>query len=67
MKISLNNRDVVFEAETLSVSELITLKNLSFRMKIVKINGQLVKRSEYESAKIHDGDNVQVLYLMSGG
>jgi sulfur carrier protein ThiS len=36
-------------------------------MLVIKINGVLVKKTEYESALIHDGDDVHVLHLISGG
>ena len=67
MKIQLNNRETIFENETLTVSELLVAKNMTFRMRIVKINGVLVEKKSYDSAIICDGDNVQVIYLMSGG
>jgi sulfur carrier protein ThiS len=30
-------------------------------------NLSVIPREEYESTIIHDGDNVQMIYLMSGG
>jgi len=36
-------------------------------MRIIKINGRLIPREKYESTFIKEGDNVQVIYLMSGG
>jgi sulfur carrier protein ThiS len=36
-------------------------------MRIVKINGILIEKDKYDSAIIREGDNVQMLYLMSGG
>jgi thiamine biosynthesis protein ThiS len=36
-------------------------------MLVIKINGTLVKKTEYETAEIHDGDEVHVLHLISGG
>jgi len=67
MKIMLNNREEVFTTETLSVSQLLELRKLSFRMRIIKINGHLVPREKFASTYIKEGDNVQVIYLMSGG
>ena len=65
--IFLNNIEEELVTETLSVSELLQIKKLSFRMRIVKINGILITKDRYDSTVIHDGDNVQILYLMSGG
>lgn len=67
VKVLLNNREESFEGERLSVAELLTLKNFTFKLLIVKINGHLVKRDEYEKTFIHDGDDVMVLHLISGG
>jgi len=67
MKISLNNREVEFVKDNLSVTEILELKKLSFRMRVIKINGVLIPKDRYDSTIVKDGDNVQVLYLMSGG
>jgi sulfur carrier protein ThiS len=36
-------------------------------MRIIKINNLLIEKEKYDTTIIHDGDNVQMLYLMSGG
>ena len=67
MKILLNNREEKFDRETITVSEMLELKKYSFRLRIIKINGVLIPGNNYDSAVIHEGDVVQMLYLMSGG
>lgn len=67
MKIILNNREEEFDGETITVSEMLDLKKFSFRMRIVKVNGNLISRDNYDTTFINDGDNVQMFYLMSGG
>jgi thiamine biosynthesis protein ThiS len=67
LKIILNNREEEFEKDFLTVSEMLESKKFSFRMRIIKINGELISKEKYDSAEIKDGDNVQMLYLMSGG
>lgn len=67
MKILLNNRDEEFENDSITVSDMILLKKFSFRMRIIKINGKLILRENYDTTVIKGGDNVQMLYLMSGG
>jgi sulfur carrier protein len=67
MKIVLNNRDEVVDKETVTLTEFLILKKFSFRMRIVKINGTFIPKDEYDKTLIKDGDNVQMLYLMSGG
>lgn len=67
MNILLNNRKEKFVQETLSVSEMLLLKKFSFKMRIIKINGALVSKENYDTTFIHEGDDVQMIYLMSGG
>jgi sulfur carrier protein len=67
MKIILNNTEEDFAVERMSVSEMLKYKRFSFRMRIIKINGELIPGKKYDSTIIHDGDNVQMIYLMSGG
>ena len=67
MRILLNNREEEFERDFMTVSQMLELKKFSFRMRLIKINGELISKEKYDSAEIQDGDNVQMLYLMSGG
>lgn len=69
MRIVLNNiaEEIHVNSDLLTVSELLKYKNYTFRLLVIKINGQLVKRDQYDSAVIQDGDNVVVMHLVSGG
>jgi len=67
MNITLNNREEELDASQLSVRELLKVKNFTFKLLVIKINGNLVKKDEYDSAIIHEGDKVDVIHLISGG
>jgi thiamine biosynthesis protein ThiS len=67
MKIILNNNPETFDAISLTVNQLLKLKNFTFKMLIIKINGTLIQKGEYETKAIHEGDDVNVLHLISGG
>jgi thiamine biosynthesis protein ThiS len=67
MKILLNNREEEFKEESITVNEMLILKKFSFKMRIIKINGTLISKEKYNTTFFHDGDDVQMLYLMSGG
>jgi thiamine biosynthesis protein ThiS len=67
MKILINNREEEFIKESISVNEMLSLKRFSFKMRIIKINSILISKENYDTTFIHDGDEVQMLYLMSGG
>jgi thiamine biosynthesis protein ThiS len=67
MRILLNNREEEFIKESISVNEMLSIKRFSFKMRIIKINGILISKEKYDTTFIHEGDDVQMLYLMSGG
>ena len=67
MKITLNNNPAKFTQDTLTVKHLLQERNFTFKMLVIKINGDLVKKTEYDTAAIKDGDDVSVLHLISGG
>jgi sulfur carrier protein len=67
MEIVLNNNKETFEGEKISVTELLRMKNFTFKMLVIKINGNLVPKPEYETTLVSDGDDVNVLHLISGG
>lgn len=67
MKIILNNTPESFEAESMTINELLKAKNFTFRMLVIKINDILVPKTDYDLAKVKDGDDVMVLHLISGG
>ncbi len=67
MQIKLNNRDEKINANYLTVRDLLEKKKYTFPYFIVKINGKLIKKEEYDKAVINDGDDVKVLHMMAGG
>jgi sulfur carrier protein len=67
MKIILNGIEEEFGRDEMSISDMLILKKFTFRMRIIKINDILIAKDKYDSTFIHDGDNVQMIYLMSGG
>jgi thiamine biosynthesis protein ThiS len=68
MNLTLNNRPETFEnLQSLSISELIKIKNFTFKFLAVRVNGTPIKPDEFGSTYIKDGDNVIVMHLISGG
>jgi sulfur carrier protein len=67
MRILLNNYPEEFTGNNMSVRELLSVKNFTFKLLVIKINGTLIKKTDYETARIHEGDEVHVLHLISGG
>ena len=67
MKIMLNNRIEIFEGDTFSVSQIMDIKSFKFRMLVVRLNDLLVKKDEYQSTMVKDGDDLKIIHLVSGG
>ena len=67
MRITLNNRQEIIDAQKLTVQELIDKKNFTFRLLVTKVNGKLVKRDERDKVEIKDGDTVAVIHMITGG
>jgi thiamine biosynthesis protein ThiS len=67
MKIILNNKEEEFIGDQFTISELLKVKKFTFKMLVIKVNNQLVKKAEYDSTMVKDGDDVMVLHLISGG
>jgi len=46
---------------------MLRAKGWSFPLIIVRVNGVLVERAQWDSSLVHDGDTVDALHLVSGG
>ncbi len=54
-------------AEGLTVTALLREKTYTFPMKVVIVNGQVVKKAQQATTVLHDGDVVEVVHLIGGG
>ena len=68
MDITLNNRPETLEGyDQLTIEQLLKVKNFSYKMLLVKINDQTIKKDDYNKTIIKGGDKVEVIHLMTGG
>lgn len=67
MQITLNNKSESIDQNQITISELLKLKNFTFKMLVIKVNNKLIKKDAYSTFKINEGDDVNVLHLISGG
>ncbi|MFH1267152.1 MAG: sulfur carrier protein ThiS [Planctomycetota bacterium] len=51
----------------MTVADVLRLKNYTFRMLAVWIDGMLVPRRDYALTVVPDGADVQVLHMIAGG
>ncbi len=64
--ITVNGNAVSWE-EGLTVQKLLDREKFSFKMLAVWINDSVVEKREYETMRVPDGANVQVIHNISGG
>lgn len=67
MKIMLNNRAEIIEGDVFSISQIMVIKSFKFRMLVVRLNDSLIKKEEYETTLVKDGDDLKIIHLVSGG
>jgi len=67
MRITLNNNLESFIEDKLTINDILERKNFTFKMLVIKLNGALVKKTDYKVTSVQDGDELSVLHLISGG
>lgn len=68
MTLTINGRSDSLDAQSLTVIELLKLKDVEMpEMVSVQLNGDILERSDFESTQVSEGDEVEFLYFMGGG
>jgi sulfur carrier protein len=67
MNITLNNNSEQLPGDELTIRQVLILKNFTFPNLVIKINGQLVRKPQWEEAAIKEGDIVEIIHMISGG
>jgi sulfur carrier protein len=65
--IRVNNQYELEWRPGMTVQDVLDALRFSFRMIVVKVNGDLVRRSAYATTPVPDGADVQAIHLISGG
>ena len=65
--IRVNDQYDVEHCAGMTVTDLLAALNFSFRMIVVKVNGQVVLRKDFPATEVPDGAEVQAIHLISGG
>jgi len=67
MKLVVNGKETNF-SEGLTVSQLLVEQKVKMPdMVSVELNGQILRRIEFESTALKDDDKIEFLYFMGGG
>lgn len=67
MTIKLNHNIEIFEAEQLTIADIIRIKTFSHHDLIIKINSILIRHENYHEMIVNDSDNVKIIHLFHGG
>ncbi|RLC55411.1 MAG: thiamine biosynthesis protein ThiS [Candidatus Cloacimonadota bacterium] len=65
-KITVNNNIINWE-ENMTITRILQIMNYTYRMLVVKVDGKLIKKNEYESTIVSPDVDVKVIHLISGG
>ena len=64
--LTVNNTEHPFR-EGMTIKSLMDEKGYVFHRIIVKVNGELIENSLYDSTKLSDGDTVEAIHIFAGG
>lgn len=65
--IRVNDQYDVEHRPGMTVQDVLDTLKFSFRMIVVKINGQVVLRRDFKTTEVPDGAEMQAIHLISGG
>ena len=61
------NQETIDREENLTIDRVLKIMNYTFKMIVVKVNGELVKKEDYNTKIIPEGAEVQIIHLIAGG
>ena len=66
MKISINGEEEDLN-NGMSIGALLVEREIRREVVVVELNGNILKREDYDSVLLKDGDSVELVYYMGGG
>ncbi|HEY3102107.1 MAG TPA: sulfur carrier protein ThiS [Pyrinomonadaceae bacterium] len=67
MQIQINGEQREFAQSSIALSELIEKLSLAPQRIAIEVNRQIIRRDEWESTSIKDGDRVEIVQFVGGG
>ncbi len=64
--IEVNGNQIPWE-EGMTIRRVLEKCDYTYPMIAVRVNGEPVKKDEYDTYQVEDGDEVQVIHIMGGG
>ena len=51
----------------MNITKILKVMNYTFKMIVVKVNGKVIPKDEYDNFFVDENDDVKVIHLISGG
>ena len=67
MRIIVNGKEKTVNQDSLFLSELIEILQLSHQQIALELNGKVITRSLYPTQKIYEGDTIEIIKAVGGG
>lgn len=68
MNLTVNGKNETIDKESASVAEILKIFDVSQPdMVTVQLNGEFLKKEQYDTTMLKDSDEVDFLYFMGGG
>lgn len=67
MKILVNQQEIIVSSQQLSVAELVKLNQLPSFGIALAVNNKVVRKADWDTTFLHDGDSVTVITAVCGG
>ena len=65
-QIIVNDNLIAWE-ENMTIDKILKIMNYSFKMLVIKVNGELIKKDEYGTKIVSESADVKIIHLISGG
>ena len=67
MKISINGNFRQLDSESMTISALVLILNLTGKRLAIEKNGEIVPRSQFDVVNLQDGDKLEIVGAVGGG
>ncbi len=64
--IKVNNNPIEWQ-ENLTINKILKIMKYSFKMLVIKVDGELIKKNEYGTKIVSENADVKIIHLISGG
>ena len=67
MKTITVNGNLIEWEENMTINKILRIMKYTFKMLVIKVNGELIKKEEYGTKNVPVNSDVKIIHLISGG